>query len=326
MVTSNLGIFYYTLHQTDSGAFGWGECNPADYDCGTGIIPCNACYHQLPGRWSGRYLPELGLYNNGTDSIVMRQHLKWIQDAGIGFVMFSWWGKGSPSDIGLSLLMNEISGYPGLKFCIYYEAEAYGNPALIADIDYLNAKCFGHSNYYHVNGKPMIWVYNENLVSDVQRWVVLKQSRSLYVVLKEVPGYSGISGIDSWHQYGPASRTGKTGSYSSFVSPGFFRYHSCERLQRIDLHNSWTEFDIALSIMKNDGCTWHTIQTFNEWMECSGIEPAAYYDHTIGATNIIPYPKVNNSYSTRYLDLINKYFGSGTGGCSSNPICLLNIY
>ena len=40
-------------------------------------------------------------------------------------------------------------------------------------------------------------------------------------------------------------------------------------------------------------------------MECSGIEPAAYYNHTLSG----PFPKINNSYGTKYLDLVQKYFG-----------------
>lgn len=43
-------------------------------------------------------------------------------------------------------------------------------------------------------------------------------------------------------------------------------------------------------------------------MECSGVEPAAYYNHTLSG----PFPKVNNSYGTKYLDLIKKYFGQPT--------------
>src|SRR3972149_4174198 len=40
-------------------------------------------------------------------------------------------------------------------------------------------------------------------------------------------------------------------------------------------------------------------------MECLGIEPAAYYNHTLSG----PFPKVNNSYDTKYIDLVAKYFG-----------------
>lgn len=308
MITSNLGIFYYVLHQSGPGAFGWAECNEADQGnidaCGSGnIVHCNQCPHSLPDRWAGRYKPDLGLYNS-VDMDTMRQHLQWIQDAGIGFIILSWWGQGSISDIALGTLMNLISSFD-LKFCIYYENEAYGNPNIGADIDYLNNKCFGNSNYLKVNSKPAVWVYNENTASDAQRWVSIRNSKNIYVILKEVPGWQNITGIDAWHQYAPASRYGKTGNYHSFVSPGFYRYHACERLTRCDIHNSWPEFDNALNTLKNDGCTWHTIQTFNEWMESSGIEPAAYYQHTTSGA----FPKTNNSYGTQYLDIIKKYFG-----------------
>jgi len=311
-MTTNLGIFYYTLHQIGSGAFQWAECNPADQGnitaCGSSnIIACNQCSHSLPTRWAGRYLPDLGLYNTA-DAITMRQHFQWIQDAGIGFVIFSWWGQGSISDTALNTLLTVIPDF-NLKFCIYYEAEAYGNPNISADIDYLNTKCFNHGSYQKINGKPSIWVYNENTATDAQRWITIRNSKNLYVVLKEVPNWQTITGVDAWHQYAPASRYGITkttmNKYSSFVSPGFFRYHCCQRLQRCDLNNSWQDFENALNTMKNDGCTWHTIQTWNEWMECSGVEPAAYYNHTLSG----PFPKVNNSYGTKYLDLIAKYFG-----------------
>ncbi len=307
-MTTNLGIFYYVLHQTSGGAFGWTECNPADQGnitaCGSNnIISCSQCSHSLPSRWAGRYLPDLGLYDSANID-TMKQHFQWIQDAGIGFILFSWWGQGDISDIALNTLLNVIQGF-NLKFCIYYEKEGYSNPDIVADIDYLNNKCFGHSQYLKVNNKPSIWIYNENTVSDAQRWINIKNSKGLYIVLKEVPGWQNITGADSWHQYAPASRYGKTGNHHSFVSPGFFRYHCCQRLARCDINNSWQDFDNSLNTMKNDGCTWHTIQTWNEWMECSGIEPAAYYNHTLSGS----FPKINDSYGKKYLDLITKYFG-----------------
>jgi glycoprotein endo-alpha-1,2-mannosidase len=311
-MTTNLGIFYYTMHQLGPGAFNWVACTEADQGnrdtCGSGnITPCNACQHSLPTRWSGRYLPDLGLYNTA-DANIMRQHFQWMQNAGIGFVIFSWWGQNSISDTALTTLLNVIPSF-NLKFTIYYENEAYGNPNISADIDYLNNKCFNHASYQKVNSKPTIWVYNENKATDIQRWITVRNSKNLYVVLKEAPGWQTTTVIDGWHQYAPASRYGITKTtnkkYSSFVSPGFYRYHACSRLQRCDLNNSWQDFETALSTMKNDGATWHTIQTWNEWMECSGVEPAAYYNHTLSG----PFPKVNNSYGTKYLDLIRKYFG-----------------
>jgi hypothetical protein len=313
-MATNLGVFYYTMHKMGPGAFNWTDCTEADQgnrnSCGiNNITPCNQCHHVLPTRWAGRYLPDLGLYETA-DANVMKQHFQWMQDAGIGFIIFSWWGQGSISDTALSTLLNVIPNF-NLKFVIYYENEAYGNPNISADIDYLNNKCFNNSQYLKVNGKPSVWVYNQNLASDAQRWIAIRNSKGLYVVLKEVPGWQTINGIDAWHQYAPASRYGitktATNKFSSFVSPGFYRYHSCERLQRCDLNNTWQDFDNVLNTMKNDGCAWHTIQTFNEWMECSGIEPAAFYDHVTTGTN--PYPKVNNTYGTKYLDLIKKYFG-----------------
>ncbi len=310
-MTENLGVFYYTLHKSGSGAFNWEECTEADSGnvnfCGSNnIIHCNQCSHTLPTRWAGRYLPDLGLYDTA-DANIMRQHFQWIQNAGIGFIIFSWWGQNGVSDTALNTLMSVIPDF-NLKFCLYYEAEAYGNPDVSVDIDYLRNKCFGHNQYMKINNKPVMWVYNENTVSDAQRWITIRNSKGLYVILKEVPGWQTITGVDAWHQYAPASRYGitktTTNNYSSFVSPGFYRYHACERLPRCDLHNSWQDFENALSTMKNDNSQWKTIQTFNEWMECSGVEPAAYYNHTLSGS----FPKVNDSYGTKYLDLIAKYF------------------
>lgn len=316
-MTTNLGIFYYTIHRSGPGAFGWTACTEADSGninaCGTGnIIHCNQCSHSLPYRWTGRYLPDIGLYDTA-DISTMKQHFQWMQDAGIGFVIFSWWGKNSISDTALNTLISAIPGF-NLEFCIYYENEAYGNPDINADIDYLSNKCFNNSQYLKVdvNGtkKPVVWVYNQPLASDAQRWIATRNSKNIYVVLKEVPNWQTVTGIDAWHQYAPASRYGITkttaNKYSSFVSPGFYRYHACQRLARCDLNNSWQDFENALLTMKNDGAQWHTIQTFNEWMECSGVEPASYYNHTLSG----PFPKVNNSYGTKYLDLIAKYFAS----------------
>ena len=48
--------------------------------------------HFPSGDIAGDYYPALGAYSSN-DPEVVAQHMKWLQQAGIGVIITSWWGK-----------------------------------------------------------------------------------------------------------------------------------------------------------------------------------------------------------------------------------------
>ncbi len=108
-------------------------------------------------------LPELGEYDD-RDPEVIKQHLTWSRQAGIGFWAASWWGPGGREDI---TLLEHVLVHPDLgdfQISLIYETSGrtenftdYSN--LAADIDYLVDNYFEHPNYLKIEGKAVLFVY-----------------------------------------------------------------------------------------------------------------------------------------------------------------------
>lgn len=116
--------------------------------------------------------PFLGKYNSANLNVIV-QHLNWFKQLGIDFVIFSWWGKDSPSDNNIKLILNQIAeNYSDLQFFIMVEPfgdgwlEAYDNSTktyrfnLIYDyIDDTYISQF-NSNCFCLDGKAVVGFYD----------------------------------------------------------------------------------------------------------------------------------------------------------------------
>src|SRR4029077_9530895 len=114
------------------------------------------------------------------------------------------------------------------SWSIYYEPEGQGDPSsaqIGSDLSYLSHYASDPA-WLRVGGKPVLFVYGSG--SDncgmADRWAAAPGRSSWYVVLKVFAGYTACANQpDSWHQYGPAVRTDRQGSFSFSISPGFFK-------------------------------------------------------------------------------------------------------
>jgi hypothetical protein len=116
--------------------------------------------------------PYLGKYNSANLSVTV-QHLNWFEQLGVDFIIFSWWGKDSPSDNNAKLILNQIQkNYTDIQFFILVESfdidwsEAYNdstktyNYSLIYDYIYSNYISKFNSNTFNLEGKPVIGFYD----------------------------------------------------------------------------------------------------------------------------------------------------------------------
>jgi len=271
--------------------------------------------HNPPLNWNSRYLPNISgsnvtdpairLYDSHNQAIVKRQ-MNLIKDAHINFVIWSWWGQNSFSDQSLTYFWKSGNNPSGLKHCIYYEKEYLDNVPqndIISDINYIKSKYVGSSKYLKINDKPVVFVYNSTpdrfstdpkyQINLSKKWSAVRRETKVYSILKVFRGWQRHkSNASSWHQYGPSTRYSKVaGSYSSSVSPGWWSpKDDTPRLAR-----NITKFTNSIKTMKSDGCPLHTIQTWNEWTEGTGIEPATF--------------KANGrDHGSKYINIIAKYF------------------
>jgi hypothetical protein len=83
-------------------------------------------YPWYVGNWSINHAncintPLLGGYDS-SDYSVISQHLKWLNDTGIDFIIFSWWGKNSSSDRNTQLIVSQlVDEYPNMEFFLMVE-------------------------------------------------------------------------------------------------------------------------------------------------------------------------------------------------------------
>ncbi len=100
--------------------------------------------HVPPSDISANYYPQLGTYS-GADRTAVAQHMAWLRQAGVGVLIYSWWGRGSLEDRRALLTLDEaakrgiqvawhIEPYPGrtidsVSADIRYLYDAYGTHA-----------------------------------------------------------------------------------------------------------------------------------------------------------------------------------------------------
>jgi glycoprotein endo-alpha-1,2-mannosidase len=135
--------------------------------------------------WIGQYVrddlvpkqpPLLGHYSS-RDTLVIRQHLEWMKNYGIDFIVSSWWGQHSWEDIALrDFILAEIANTP-IKFTIYYESallsieqgeidiDAAKEEQLVDDFNYIAETYFAHPNFLRIEDKLVVFIYLSRLYS-----------------------------------------------------------------------------------------------------------------------------------------------------------------
>jgi hypothetical protein len=89
---------------------------PPDYDHWTYLD------RNPPIDISSPYMPRLGPYDVRSTA-VLEQHARWINEAGVGAIALSWWGRGSWQDQRVPLIMDVMKDY-GIKVTFALEPYA----------------------------------------------------------------------------------------------------------------------------------------------------------------------------------------------------------
>ena len=117
--------------------------------------------------------PLLGEYDD-RDPKVIAQHLEWSERANIGLWVTSWWGPNTRED---NTTREAILTHPGLedhKISLFYETfgrilknEDYSLHRVEPDVEFMCSHYFSHPNYFHIDGKPVVYVYLTRLLEDL---------------------------------------------------------------------------------------------------------------------------------------------------------------
>ncbi len=118
------------------------------------------------------YSPYLGLYDS-SDEAVVRQHVEWALEFGIDGFLVEWFGEGTEFASFVNgctgLLRSVLEDYPDLEFAIFFDqalrfyrrdfSGSHTRQAFVDEFLRIAADNFGHPNYMHVDGRPVVAIY-----------------------------------------------------------------------------------------------------------------------------------------------------------------------
>jgi len=241
-----------------------------------------------PSTWyvnghRAHYNTSLGMYSS-SDPTVANAHIEAMDYGQIQLSIASWWGPGTNLDRSrLTMLMDKtVNQNSSLKWTIYHEDERNHDPTtdeLREDLKYLKKWFAWHEAWAHIDGKPIIFVYNEGGCNVANRWVQASRGE-WYVVLKLFPGFEDCQyQPESWHQYGVGNGLVHNRGHSFVLSPGFWKADtdtpSLERLNQ-------TQFCRNTKRMVETGEPWQLVVSFNEAGEGTLIEPSPDWESDSG--------------------------------------------
>lgn len=177
------------------------------------------------GSFSGKnkniganFFPKLGTYSS-KDTLVIKQHMRWMVEAGIGVFVMSWWGSKSEEANFTSVYLNMAEKY-GLKMAFHIEP-FYEDPASFRkNLRYLNKNYGNHPAIFRWKGKPFYYIYDSYKLKAHQWASLLKPNGKMTVRGTENDGIF----IGLWvHKNEGAFFTsgGFDGFYTYFASDGF---------------------------------------------------------------------------------------------------------
>ncbi len=163
-------------------------------------------------KWGYTNVPLLGEYDSRSKKVIS-QHLKWIKEAGIDFLVVNWGDIESWDDISLRDYFIKELGRFRIKFCLHYDATLALNrfrvfhsfnlkdkysasmtkgEKMLKDFDYLAQKYFKNPHYYKIQGQPMVVLYGASGLRNIDDYFeqlkanMEKRSIQLYLVADAV--------------------------------------------------------------------------------------------------------------------------------------------
>jgi len=224
------------------------------------------------------YYPSRGAYSS-SDPGVLDGQLREIQRAGIGEVVVSWWGRGSPSDARLEDVIAAARAH-SVVVAAHVEPYAGRTIASIADdIAYLRTLGIADFFVYHATDFP------------ADAWKPLTSGLAGVRVFAQTPlaGYAKTAGFQGIYTYDALTYRGRMFGRmcneahaqgllcAPSVGPGFDAQRATGLTQTLDRANGRT-YDSMWHAALRAGSDLVTITSYNEWNEGTQIEPACVHD------------------------------------------------
>ncbi|WP_218671603.1 discoidin domain-containing protein [Microbispora sp. GKU 823] len=278
-LSANTHIFYYPWYGSPSVNGSWRHWQQGG--------------HTPPADIGSDLYPALGAYDSGDVAGTVAQHMKWIRQAGVGVLVYSWWGRGSYEDTLVRQVLDAAQAQ-GLKVAWHLEPyEGRTADSTVADIRYIDATYGGHPAFYRAadqGNRPAFYVFESLRVAD---WSALDQVNRDNIVLAQTTDTTKIAHFSGMYTYdaiaGATAPGWKNASdyakqhglvWAPSIGPGYVDDravpgNTTPTLGRANGATYDKEWANALDPATGGLPTWVSITSFNEWHEGSVIEPAS---------------------------------------------------
>ena len=269
--------------------------------------------HRPAADLSSDYFPLLGAYSS-SDPAVVRQHMRWMNQARIGVLTLSFWGRHCFEDLNTPLILDTAHRF-NVKVNFHIEPYAHRRQFFIDDILYLLDEYGHHPAFYRTEGqKPLFYIFKSTVgkgdrdyISDEEWNFMLYRlrldSRSDCIFLGQTTnlarcqrsGFDGVytysvETVSQWEEIGARFRSAGL-IWSPSIWPGY-----------IDSRQKAYTGEKTIHIPREDGKTYDrlaeaaissqpdilTITSFNEFHEGTQIEPVMRFLEPMGYLNYYP--------------------------------------
>ena len=122
--------------------------------------------HTPPETIGSNFYPKLGPYSSRNASVV-DEHVRMMAQAGIGVLVYSWWGRGladengDPTDEKTIALVGQACQRHNVKFTFHLEPYDNRNALSVKeDVKFLISKYRTHAAFYTLNHNAVFYVYD----------------------------------------------------------------------------------------------------------------------------------------------------------------------
>lgn len=263
-----IGLYYYVWYEEGNNTRHWND------------EPCDTAVDR----------PVLGYYSSQNETII-KQHLDWMKDLGIDFLIISWWGQISGScensyeDNSTKILFDVVESYASdwMELAImvegFNETEGPKGYNFTAIYDYLINTYIEPYNdiYLHVNNKPLVCFFNfvNMTIPKDNRDAIRGEAR----VEARIVGHSNYVNWWAWPiaGYDEAPEPLCTDGYVGILPRYDDTYLNRSTITKYDVNyteglydKQWKE---AIRLAEEGKVNYVTIYSWNEYHERSQIEP-----------------------------------------------------